>query len=71
MNSLEFLHAVEDFIGRSLDDAEGDQVIADYEAGESSSVEHVADLWMAKEDLVRVYGALGAEVVMDKAKENR
>lgn len=60
MDSLGFLHAVEGFIGRDLDEETADAVIEMADEG-GRSVQHVADLVMSRADFARVYGAVPGE----------
>lgn len=55
MDSLEFLHAVESFIGRDLSHKDGDTVIELAEEG-GRDVQTVAELMMTQDDFNRVYG---------------
>jgi|GEM_PF-5363841 len=57
MDALEFLHNVEDFIGRDLSYDDGNRVIELYEEGEED-YQHVAELMMTREDFKRVYGSV-------------
>ena len=55
MDALQFLHNVQDFMGRDLSREEGDLVIEMAEEG-GRDVQHVADLIMGSEDHKRIYG---------------
>lgn len=54
MDALEFLHAVENFIGRDLSEDDGDTVIELYY--EDYSVQIAAELMMTADDWNRVFG---------------
>jgi hypothetical protein len=56
MQALEFLHAVQDFIGRDLSREDGDAVIDMWDDGEGRTVQDVAELLMTREDFTRVFG---------------